>query len=578
MAHVGSRTRDSIREFSVRRIGRTIVAALSACLALVVAKPAGAQVGDMITKLDHFWIENRSFSSGDGDVLDGCITPGSYKLLRFDIVTANVGNSNFFVGAPSSSDPRYTFSAGHGHFHLVDFNKYVVTNTFGYEQAPGYKQAFCLMDWEKWDPAAGNGQFTCSNQGVSPGWADRYWGHTYQPGEPGYPGTNAQPLDCQFINITGLADGNYVLIGETNYARVAQEANFSNNAQNINFAIAGNTVTVRPQFSSNFVLDLGGILTESVTVIAPSANRIHVFGVGTDKRLYMSWFDGVNWYGWAPLGGGTLQGAVSVASWGPKRLDIVARGTAGDVLHWWTPDLVGYGSESLGGSIAAPPTIVAPAVNRIQIVGIGSNGRIQFREYNNAWSNWSELTTNQFRAEPLAVVNPYPLQMVVLGRQLGTDNMLSVTRTKSLFGTSTATQNLGGVYSSAFTASTGWGPTRIDVFGRGLDNGLWQMARLGGSWSGPYNLGETGRLSSAPRAISWGPGRIDVFFHVNDQTAATVDEKFYDGSWQLKHWSTYATDPNLNENFLPAPFTFGENQIGLFKTFAGGGTHGHILY
>jgi hypothetical protein len=280
MAHMGNGLRGSNRKLAAGRLARAIVAGLSASFAFVVAKPAGAQAGDMITKLDHFWIENRSFTANDGSVLDNCITPGSYKLLRFDIVTANVGNADFFVGAPSANDPRYSYSSGHQHYHLVDFNKYVITDMFGYERAPGYKQAFCLMDWEKWNPGAGSGQYTCQNQGVSPGWGDRYWGHTYQPGEPGYPGYNASPLDCQFINITGLADGNYILMAETNYARVAPEANFTNNAQAINLAIAGNTVSVRPQFDGNFVLNLGGVVTEGVTAIAPSANRVHVFGVG----------------------------------------------------------------------------------------------------------------------------------------------------------------------------------------------------------------------------------------------------------------------------------------------------------
>jgi len=40
-------------------------------------------------------------------------------------------------------------------------------------------------------------------------------------------------LDCQWIDITGLAPGNYMLRIELNTGRVIQEANFNNNAATV---------------------------------------------------------------------------------------------------------------------------------------------------------------------------------------------------------------------------------------------------------------------------------------------------------------------------------------------------------
>jgi len=61
----------------------------------------------------------------------------------------------------------------------------------------GRKQAFCLLDYER-DPSstgAGPAVYTCSNQGISVGWQDTYGSY----------------LDGQWLDITGIAPGNYWL-------------------------------------------------------------------------------------------------------------------------------------------------------------------------------------------------------------------------------------------------------------------------------------------------------------------------------------------------------------------------------
>ncbi len=54
-----------------------------------------------------------------------------------------------------------------------------------------------------------------------------------------------------------------------------------------------------------------------------------------------------------------------------------------------------------------------------------------------------------------------------------------------------------------------WGPDRLDVFVRGLDNGLWHRALSAAGWSSWQTLG--GSLTSGPGSASWGANRIDVF-------------------------------------------------------------------
>lgn len=71
-----------------------------------------------------------------------------------------------------------------------------------------------------------------------------------------------------------------------------------------------------------------------------------------------------------------------------------------------------------------------------------------------------------------------------------------------------------------------WGPGRLDVFIRGTDNKLWQIALINGTWS--EWIPHDGNLASPPTCVSWGPNRIDVFA-VEAGTRAMV-RKVWDGS------------------------------------------------
>jgi spore germination protein YaaH len=81
------------------------------------------------------------------------------------------------------------------------------------------------------------------------------------------------------------------------------------------------------------------------------------------------------------------------------------------------------------------------------------------------------------------------------------------------FTTTTLWTSLQGVLTSAPDAST-WGPSRVDAFARGQDNGLWQNTWNGTAYAGWAPLG--GKMSADPGAVSWGPNRIDVFIRGQD--------------------------------------------------------------
>jgi Fibronectin type III domain len=84
---------------------------------------------------------------------------------------------------------------------------------------------------------------------------------------------------------------------------------------------------------------LGGRISLSPCAVSADGTRLDVFVRGTDGAL---WHDGINGlngstWSWEGLGGdglgGPLTSAPSAVSWGPGRLDVVARGSDGALWH-----------------------------------------------------------------------------------------------------------------------------------------------------------------------------------------------------------------------------------------------------
>jgi hypothetical protein len=91
-------------------------------------------------------------------------------------------------------------------------------------------------------------------------------------------------------------------------------------------------------------------------VVSWGANRLDIFGLGTDNQMYHKAWDGSNWQpsvtGWEALGG-VFNSPPSAVSWGANRLDIFGLGTDNQMFHkaWdgsnWQPSATGW--EALGG-------------------------------------------------------------------------------------------------------------------------------------------------------------------------------------------------------------------------------------
>jgi hypothetical protein len=163
--------------------------------------------------------EYRTFDTAHCAVQDRCIeAPGQRRLLRFDTRTPNIGSADMYLGMPSRTNPNFEYSACHGHYHFNTYAAYELRRLDGTVAARGHKQAFCLLDSNRYLTSAGaTARYNCGNQGIQMGWSDVY----------------GSGLDCQWVDVTDVAPGNYVLHIEINAAHILNETDYTNNVVDV---------------------------------------------------------------------------------------------------------------------------------------------------------------------------------------------------------------------------------------------------------------------------------------------------------------------------------------------------------
>ena len=153
-----------------------------------------------------------------------------------------------------------------------------------------------------------------------------------------------------------------------------------------------------------------------------------IFARGTTNGIFQNTWNGTAWSGWGYLGG-SLTSNPSAVSWGPNRIDCFAQGTDNAMWHKWWDGAAWNGWESLGGVITAGPGAASWGANRLDcFVKGGDNG---------LWYKWIDAS-------------------VVHGHA----------------GTWSGWHSLGGLLDNN-PGVVSWGPNRIDVFVRGMDNAMW---------------------------------------------------------------------------------------------------------
>jgi hypothetical protein len=129
------------------------------------------------------------------ELLEGCVdSTGVRTVMLFSLMTPNIGSRDLVLGVPANMPELFDYGACHDHYHFEEYARYELRDAEGMV-ARGHKQAFCLLDTYAWAWPNMPQQYTCSNQGISRGYADTY----------------AVGLPCQWIDITSVPPGEYTL-------------------------------------------------------------------------------------------------------------------------------------------------------------------------------------------------------------------------------------------------------------------------------------------------------------------------------------------------------------------------------
>jgi hypothetical protein len=119
---------------------------------------------------------------------EGNVTPGVRRIVRFTVMTPNIGSADVYIGDPNvhvaADDGLFEFASCHNHYHFRHYATYELIGANGFVWKAA-KRGFCMLDTDPnpayYGQAPGPGKYrSCGgvgipgNQGITAGWADTY--------------------------------------------------------------------------------------------------------------------------------------------------------------------------------------------------------------------------------------------------------------------------------------------------------------------------------------------------------------------------------------------------------------------
>jgi hypothetical protein len=178
--------------------------------------------------LGSSWVMyDETIPVGSCVAIEGEVTPGDHRLLRFSVSTPNIGSADMYVGDPnthfdpngdgdpSDSDGLFEYATCHRHFHFRNYATYQLypilpDGSLGPPMRSA-KRGFCMLDItpfksdetppKAWNyracglPARDGNPAIPGNQGISTGWADQYF----------------KALSGQFFVVDDIPEGPYLI-------------------------------------------------------------------------------------------------------------------------------------------------------------------------------------------------------------------------------------------------------------------------------------------------------------------------------------------------------------------------------
>lgn len=164
--------------------------------------PSGELEVSPTIQFQHYDLPSSALVSSCA-VREGCLLnfAGTHYLMRFTTNGHNIGPVGFKPGSTRKRPDLFEFSDCHGHFHFEGFAAFNLLDASGFISGDfqpvvnGGKLSYCMEDTLQYQfsPKIGcNGVSTCDDQGIQPGWTDKY----------------PSDLDCQWLDLSNLVAQN----------------------------------------------------------------------------------------------------------------------------------------------------------------------------------------------------------------------------------------------------------------------------------------------------------------------------------------------------------------------------------
>jgi hypothetical protein len=185
-------TRSHLKRFMFAGHACACAALVAAAIGASAARPkAETPMPNLIVRSDVLsqqWVVRDEQIGRVCSAEEGNVTPGLRRIVRFTVMTPNIGSADIHIGDPNvhvaADDGLFEFASCHRHYHFRHYATYELVGANGYVWKAA-KRGFCMLDTDPnpayYGQAPRAGQYhSCGaigipgNQGISAGWADTY--------------------------------------------------------------------------------------------------------------------------------------------------------------------------------------------------------------------------------------------------------------------------------------------------------------------------------------------------------------------------------------------------------------------
>ncbi len=139
------------------------------------------------------------FNDDECLIQENCVLGfGWREIIRFTTRFENIGELDYYIGEPTLDNNQFTFDRCHNHFHYDNYAEYILFDENGVRIPGGFKSGFCVIDLIC---KQSNNKYGCANMGLTAGCFDEY----------------SSELDCQWVDVTDIPDGNIVFVARINW-------------------------------------------------------------------------------------------------------------------------------------------------------------------------------------------------------------------------------------------------------------------------------------------------------------------------------------------------------------------------